>query len=181
MQNSQENASARVSILIKLHASPVPDSLFEYSCRPQTCNFIKKKNLAEVFSCEFSAIFKRPSFYNTSGGCFWIVLHNSSHLFHSYTKYFSCKKNWVKNFLHNTLQLFRKYREGLIVAFLTFLGASESDLNKIGSLKAPFIKTVTYVMLYAICYSLHDFKKGKNTHGGILLLIKLQVLVCMTF
>ena len=32
----------------------------------QVCNFIKKETLAQVFSCEFSEIFK-----NTSGACFW--------------------------------------------------------------------------------------------------------------
>ena len=41
-QNSQENASARVSLLIKLQAS--------------VCNFIKKETLVQVFSCEFCEI-----------------------------------------------------------------------------------------------------------------------------
>ena len=39
LQNSQENSSARVSLLIKLQA--------------KACNFIKKGTLAKVFSCEF--------------------------------------------------------------------------------------------------------------------------------
>ena len=38
-QNSQENTCARVSFLIKLQVS--------------ACSFIKKENLAKVFSCEF--------------------------------------------------------------------------------------------------------------------------------
>ena len=32
-----------------------------------TCNFIKKKTLAQVFSCEFCEISKIIFFYNTSG------------------------------------------------------------------------------------------------------------------
>ena len=42
-ENSQENTCARASFLL--------------SCRPQTCNFIKKEALAQVFYCEFSEIF----------------------------------------------------------------------------------------------------------------------------
>ena len=34
--------------------TPVPDSFF--ICRPEACNFINKKTLAEVFSCEFCKI-----------------------------------------------------------------------------------------------------------------------------
>ena len=41
-QNSYENSCARVSFLIKLQA--------------QTCNFIKKGRLTQVFSCEFCKI-----------------------------------------------------------------------------------------------------------------------------
>ena len=46
-QNSQENTCARVSFLIKLKAA---------------CNFIKKENLAQVFSCEFCEISKNTFF-----------------------------------------------------------------------------------------------------------------------
>ena len=46
-QNSQENTWARVSFLIKL----------------QTCNFIKKETLAQVFSCEFGEITKNTFCY----------------------------------------------------------------------------------------------------------------------
>ena len=42
-ENSQKNTFARVSFLIKLF---------------EACNFIKKVTLAQVFSCEFSEIFK---------------------------------------------------------------------------------------------------------------------------
>ena len=51
-QNSQENACARVSFLVKL-------------CRPQACNFIKKETLAQVFSCEFCEISKNTFSYRT--------------------------------------------------------------------------------------------------------------------
>ena len=45
-QNSQGKTCARVSFLIKLQASAY--------------NFIKKETLAQVFSCEFREIFKKP-------------------------------------------------------------------------------------------------------------------------
>ena len=41
-QNSQENTCGKVSVIINLQA--------------QTCNFIKKETLAQVFSCEFYEI-----------------------------------------------------------------------------------------------------------------------------
>ena len=50
-QNSQENTYARVSFLIKLHAS--------------ACNFIKKETLAQLFSCEFCDISKNTFSYRT--------------------------------------------------------------------------------------------------------------------
>ena len=31
-----------------------------------------------------------------------------------------------------------------------------------------------YVMRCAICYHLYNFKNVKNTHGGVLILVKLQ-------
>ena len=40
-QNSQENTCARVSFLIMLQVDA------------EVCNFIRKKTLAQVFSCEF--------------------------------------------------------------------------------------------------------------------------------
>ena len=48
LPNSQENSCARVSFLIKLQVD--------------TCNFIKKESLAQVFSCEFCEIFKNTFF-----------------------------------------------------------------------------------------------------------------------
>ena len=43
--------------------------------KPQTCNFIEKETLAEVFSCEFPAKFLRKPFsQNTSGR---LLLKNS--------------------------------------------------------------------------------------------------------
>ena len=47
--NSQENICARVCFLIKF----------------QACNFIKKETLSQVFTCEFSEIFKSTFFYGT--------------------------------------------------------------------------------------------------------------------
>ena len=47
-ENSQENTCVRASFLINLQA--------------ETCNFIKKETLTQVFSCEFSEIFKNNFF-----------------------------------------------------------------------------------------------------------------------
>ena len=46
--NSQGNMQAKVSFLIKLQV--------------ETCNFIKKETLAQVFPCEFFKIFKNNFF-----------------------------------------------------------------------------------------------------------------------
>ena len=54
-QNSQENTCARVSFL-----------------RPQACNFILKKTLAQMFSCEFCEIFKNIFFIEHFR---WLFLH----------------------------------------------------------------------------------------------------------
>ena len=50
-QNSQENTCAKDSFLIKLQG--------------QTCTFIKKETLAQVFSCEFCEISKNTFLYRT--------------------------------------------------------------------------------------------------------------------
>ena len=50
-QKSQENTLTRDSFLTKLPAS--------------SCNFIKKEALAQVFSCEFCEISRKPFFYRT--------------------------------------------------------------------------------------------------------------------
>ena len=36
----------------------------------------------------------------------------------------------------------------------------------------------TYVMRCAILYHLYNLKNVKNTHGGVLMLVKLQALAC---
>ena len=60
-QNSQESTCVGVSILINLHAS----SLQLYQ---------KKETPTQVFSCEFSEIFKNPFFFRTRrDNCFWIL------------------------------------------------------------------------------------------------------------
>ena len=48
LRNSLENTRARVSFLIELQA--------------ETCNFIKKRTLIQVFSCEFCEISKNIFF-----------------------------------------------------------------------------------------------------------------------
>ena len=53
LQNSQENTWAKVSFLIKLQASDLIKN---------PSGFIKKKTLAQVFSCEFCEIFKSTFF-----------------------------------------------------------------------------------------------------------------------
>ena len=37
----------------------------KHKCQSQACNFIKKENLARVFSCEFCEIFKNTLFHRT--------------------------------------------------------------------------------------------------------------------
>ena len=60
-QNLQENACARVSFIIKLHAS----------------GFIKKETLAQVFSCEFCEIFKNTFSYRTPQVAAFASLHKT--------------------------------------------------------------------------------------------------------
>ena len=55
-QNSQENTCARASFLIELQASVL--KLYWKETLPQSCNFIKKETLAQVFSCKFCENFK---------------------------------------------------------------------------------------------------------------------------
>ena len=47
--------------------------------QPQTCNFVKKETLAQVFYCEFCEIFKNTFFYITPpDDCIWnmLIIHN---------------------------------------------------------------------------------------------------------
>ena len=39
---------------------------------------------------------------------------------------------------------------------------------------ASLLNEMLYVMRCAICYHLYNFKNVRNTHGGVLLLVKLQ-------
>ena len=58
------------SVKFCLYLTPL--EMFSISCRP-ACNFIKKKTLAQVLSCEFCETFKNTYFsQNTSGGC-WVI------------------------------------------------------------------------------------------------------------
>ena len=43
----------------------MPDSPFQYSLRPLTCNFILKEALAQLFSCKFCEISKNTFLYRT--------------------------------------------------------------------------------------------------------------------
>ena len=83
LQNSQENTSARVSFLIKLQA--------------ESCNFIKKETLVQVFSYEFykkivrntrenAKIAKKanPTFY-------FIFIHEDLHILHLHIDSLLCK------------------------------------------------------------------------------------------
>ena len=45
--------------------TPMPESLFQQSCRPHACNFIKKETLAQVFSGEYCEISKNTFSYKT--------------------------------------------------------------------------------------------------------------------
>ena len=56
-QNSQENTCARISCLIKLQAAPA--------------TLLKKKTLAQVFSCEFCEISKNTFF---TEHLWWLLL-----------------------------------------------------------------------------------------------------------
>ena len=61
----------------KIHKkAPVPESLFLLKLpQPQTCNFIKKETLAQVFSCEFYEICKSTFFYRTLSMAASIIYH----------------------------------------------------------------------------------------------------------
>ena len=48
------------------HKTPVQESLFIWSSRPQAYNFIKKETLSQVFSCEFGTIYNNTFYYRTS-------------------------------------------------------------------------------------------------------------------
>ena len=69
LQNWQENTCARV-FLIKLQASKLIIKTLErrfgvFIVNYGTCNFIKKKALAQVFFCEFCKISKNTFFHRT--------------------------------------------------------------------------------------------------------------------
>ena len=50
---------------IKFTGKHLHQSLFLINCWPKAHNFIKKESLAQVFSCEFSEIFKNTFLYRT--------------------------------------------------------------------------------------------------------------------
>ena len=74
LQNSQENAYARVFFLIKLQALGSFKNTFFFSRTPPVaasssksyaCNFIKKQTRAQMFCCEFCKISKNIFYYRT--------------------------------------------------------------------------------------------------------------------
>ena len=71
----------------KIHKKThVPGSLF---AMPQACNFIKKETLAQVFSCEFSEIFKSTFFIEH---LWWLLL--------SFCKANHVDCNWTRTHNH---------------------------------------------------------------------------------
>ena len=54
-------------VLLIRTLTPLPEFLFFKTLQAEACNFIKKKNLAQVLSCEFCEILKTPVLQNTSG------------------------------------------------------------------------------------------------------------------
>ena len=59
-------------------------SLFFNSYRPQTCNLIEKKTLAQVFSCEFCEISKNTFFIEH---LWWLLLKATATLFFNWKNY----------------------------------------------------------------------------------------------
>ena len=53
------------TICYSLRKILVPETLFYWSCRPQTCHFIKKETLTQVFSCVILWNFEEHRFYRT--------------------------------------------------------------------------------------------------------------------
>ena len=75
---------------------------------PQTCNFIEKENLTQVFFCEFCEIFKNSFFYRTprvDGFVFWSSFDSWDHSFTKYAKFSEkltfltlwCTQVWVND------------------------------------------------------------------------------------
>ena len=54
----------------------MPKTLFHQSCRPETCNFIKKETLAQVFSSRFCQISKN-TFYKEQ--LWWLLSNGDIH------------------------------------------------------------------------------------------------------
>ena len=62
---------------VKIHRkTPVQEPLFKESCRPASCNFLKKETLAHVFSYEFCEISKN-TFFTEHLRCFCNLLNKT--------------------------------------------------------------------------------------------------------
>ena len=93
-QNSQENTCAKVSFLIKLWSSDL-----QISCRPQTCNLIKKETLAQVFPVNFAKFIRTPFYRTRPDGCFWrrmnfLLMKYHCQLFAIWNSIISWRQNW---------------------------------------------------------------------------------------
>ena len=87
LQNSQENTCARVS--------------FYWSCKLGGCNFIKKKSLAQVFSCEFCKISKNTFSYRTP-----LVAASNCHLYCNSKYYHSSSEAYLEPCQISMIELF---------------------------------------------------------------------------
>ena len=75
----------------KIHRkTPEPESLFKLTCKLGTCNFIKKENLAQVFSSEFCEISKNTFSYRTP-----LVATSNCHLYCNSKYYHSSSEAYL--------------------------------------------------------------------------------------
>ena len=134
LQNSQENTCARVSFLIKLQAAAY--------------NFIKKKTLVHVFSCEFCKIPKNIFSYRTRP----VAASELTKMFE--TQSASC-----------LLKLFQKYLSKPLVTIEKsgsfHLKTITSPLTKIWYEKMPW-ESVVLILWWKIWYQTQLFRTAKD-------------------
>ena len=93
----------------------MPESLFQKSCRPEACNFIKKETLAQVFSCEFCEISTNTFFtehlWTTAFLIQPVTLFLLEMLINKKTRHFDSSLNHQEHLFHRTCyhQLFSSY------------------------------------------------------------------------
>ena len=90
MRSNQQGCSIK-KVFLKFRKirrkTPVPEFLILWSCRPESCNFIKKETLAQAFSSEFCEIFKSTLLQNISGR---LLLYYS--ISYSRSSFFQCSE-----------------------------------------------------------------------------------------